>query len=271
MAKRRSSKKAKASKAKATKGSSSRNGKSKSKSAEPTLFDEELENGYTPVPLRLAAQSRYLNYSLSVITSRALPDVRDGLKPVQRRILYTTRRLGLDHNAKHRKSAKVVGDTMSNFHPHGDSSIYDALVRMAQPFSLRMPLIDGSGNFGSIDPDPAAAMRYTECRRSRIGGELLRDLSTRTVPFRANYDGTDEEPVVLPSRIPNLLLNGATGIAVGMATNIPPHNLKELCRALIKLLNDPEIKPYQLFGEKVVQGPDFPTGGQVINLSLIHI
>ena len=161
MAKRRSSKKAKASKAKATKGSSSRNGKSKSKSAEPTLFDEELENGYTPVPLRLAAQSRYLNYSLSVITSRALPDVRDGLKPVQRRILYTTRRLGLDHNAKHRKSAKVVGDTMSNFHPHGDSSIYDALVRMAQPFSLRMPLIDGSGNFGSIDPDPAAAMRYT--------------------------------------------------------------------------------------------------------------
>ncbi len=265
MAKRRSSKKAKASKAKATKGSSSRNGKSKSKSAEPTLFDEELENGYTPVPLRLAAQSRYLNYSLSVITSRALPDVRDGLKPVQRRILYTTRRLGLDHNAKHRKSAKVVGDTMSNFHPHGDSSIYDALVRMAQPFSLRMPLIDGSGNFGSIDPDPAAAMRYTECRRSRIGGELLRDLSTRTVPFRANYDGTDEEPVVLPSRIPNLLLNGATGIAVGMATNIPPHNLKELCRALIKLLNDPEIKPYQLFGEKVVQGPDFPTGGQVIN------
>ena len=265
MAKRRSSKKAKSSKVKATKGSSSRNGKSKSKSAEPTLFDDEPENGYTPIPLRLAAQSRYLNYSLSVITSRALPDVRDGLKPVQRRILYTTRRLGLDHNAKHRKSAKVVGDTMSNFHPHGDSSIYDALVRMAQPFSLRMPLIDGSGNFGSIDPDPAAAMRYTECRRSRIGGELLNDLSTRTVPFRANYDGTDEEPVVLPSRIPNLLLNGATGIAVGMATNIPPHNLKELCRALIKLLGNPEIKAYQLFGEKVVQGPDFPTGGQVIN------
>ena len=264
MAKRRSSKKAKSSKTKSTK-SSSRNGKSKSKSAEATLFDDELENGYTTVPLRLAAQSRYLNYSLSVITSRALPDVRDGLKPVQRRILYTTRRLGLDHNAKHRKSAKVVGDTMSNFHPHGDSSIYDALVRMAQPFSLRMPLIDGSGNFGSIDGDNAAAMRYTECRRSRIGGELLTDLSTRTVPFRANYDGTDEEPVVLPSRIPNLLLNGATGIAVGMATNIPPHNLKELCRALINLLNDPEIKAYQLFGEKVVQGPDFPTGGQVIN------
>jgi DNA gyrase subunit A len=217
------------------------------------------------VPLRIAAQKRYLNYSLSVITSRALPDVRDGLKPVQRRILYTTRQLSLDHNSKHRKSAKVVGDTMSNFHPHGDNSIYDALVRMAQPFSLRMPLIDGSGNFGSIDGDNAAAMRYTECRRARIGGEILRDLNTRTVAFRPNYDGSNEEPVVLPSRIPNLLLNGATGIAVGMATNIPPHNLKELCKALLKLLKNPEIKDYQLFANDAVQGPDFPTGGQVIN------
>ena len=184
---------------------------------------------------------------------------------MQRRILYTTRQLGLDHNAKHRKSAKVVGDAMANYHPHGDSSIYDALVRMAQPFSLRMPLIDGSGNFGSIDGDNAAAMRYTECRRTRIAGELLDDLSTRTVAFRPNYDGSREEPVVLPSRVPNLLLNGATGIAVGMATNIPPHNLKELCRALLKLLKDPEIKPYQLVANDAVQGPDFPTGGQVIN------
>ena len=154
---------------------------------------------------------------------------------------------------------------MSNFHPHGDSSIYDALVRMAQPFSLRMPLIDGSGNFGSIDGDNAAAFRYTECRRTRIGGELLRDLATRTVAFRPNYDNSTEEPVVLPSRIPNLLLNGSTGIAVGMATNIPPHNLKELCKALIKLLRNPEIKAYQLFANDAVQGPDFPTGGQVIN------
>lgn len=200
-----------------------------------------------------------------MITSRALPDVRDGLKPVQRRILYTTRQLGLDHNAKHRKCAKVVGDAMANYHPHGDSSIYDALVRMAQPFSLRMPLIDGSGNFGSIDGDNAAAMRYTECRRTRIAGEVLADLSTRTVPFRPSYDGSREEPVVLPSRIPNLLLNGSTGIAVGMATNIPPHNLKELCKALLKLLKDPEIKSYQLVANDAVQGPDFPTGGRVIN------
>ncbi|MCL4126373.1 UNVERIFIED_CONTAM: hypothetical protein GTU68_057696, partial [Idotea baltica] len=223
------------------------------------------DDGVITVPLRSAAQSRYLNYSLSVITSRALPDVRDGLKPVQRRILYTTRQLGLDHTAKHRKSAKVVGDAMANYHPHGDSSIYDALVRMSQSFALRMPLIDGSGNFGSIDGDNAAAMRYTECRRTRIAGEILADLSTRTVAFRKNYDGSREEPVVLPSRIPNLLLNGATGIAVGMATNIPPHNLKELCKALLKLLKDPEIKSYQLVANDAVQGPDFPTGGQVIN------
>ncbi len=258
MAKRRSSKK-KASKKTARKSKSKSNGKT-----DRTLFDEE-DSGVDGVPLRIAAQTRYLNYSLSVITSRALPDVRDGLKPVQRRILYTTRQLSLDHNAKHRKSAKVVGDAMANYHPHGDSSIYDALVRMAQPFSLRMPLMDGSGNFGSIDGDNAAAMRYTECRRTKLAGELLADLNTRTVAFRDNYDGTRDEPVVLPSRIPNLLLNGATGIAVGMATNIPPHNLKELCKALLKLLRDPEIKAYQLVANDAVQGPDFPLGGQVIN------
>ena len=261
MAKRRSAKKKSAKKKTAKKKSRAKsNGK-----ADRTLFDEIENVGVESVPLRQAAQSRYLNYSLSVITSRALPDVRDGMKPVQRRILYTTRQLSLDHNAKHRKSAKVVGDAMANYHPHGDSSIYDALVRMAQPFSLRMPLIDGSGNFGSIDGDNAAAMRYTECRRTRIAGELLSDLSTRTVAFRPNYDGSREEPVVLPSKIPNLLLNGATGIAVGMATNIPPHNLKELCNALLKLLKDPEIKPYQLVANDAVQGPDFPVGGQVIN------
>ena len=273
MAKRRPAKRSsKASKKKSARKSSSkksnaRSGKSngKSNSAQGDLFDQSEEQGLENVPLRLAAQTRYLNYSLSVITSRALPDVRDGMKPVQRRILYTTRQLSLDHNAKHRKSAKVVGDAMANYHPHGDGSIYDALVRMAQPFSLRMPLMDGSGNFGSIDGDNAAAMIYTECRRTRIAGELLTDLSTVTVAFRPNYDGSREEPVVLPSRVPNLLLNGATGIAVGMATNIPPHNLKELCNALLKLLKDPEIKAYQLVAQDAVQGPDFPLGGQVIN------
>ena len=265
MAKRRPAKK-KSSKATKASASRTRSKKSKSKGGESAgLFDDLLEENIQAVPLRMAAQSRYLNYSLSVITSRALPDVRDGLKPVQRRILYTTRELGLAHTAKHRKSAKVVGDAMANFHPHGDSSIYDALVRMAQPFALREPLIDGSGNFGSIDGDNAAAMRYTECRRTKIAGEILADLTTRTVPFRPNYDGTREEPVVLPSRIPNLLLNGATGIAVGMATNIPPHNLKELCKALLKLLKDPEIKSYQLVANDAVSGPDFPTGGQVTN------
>ena len=231
------------------------------KAGDGELFQEQL---FT-VPLRLAAQTRYLNYSLSVITSRALPDVRDGLKPVQRRILYTMDQQGLSHTAKHRKSATVVGEVMGKYHPHGDSSIYDALVRMAQSFSLRMPLVDGSGNFGSIDGDNAAAMRYTECKLTQLAGQLLDDLGTRTVHFKPNYDGSRDEPIVLPSRVPNLLLNGATGIAVGMATNIPPHNLKELCRALLKLLKDPEIKPYQLVANDAVQGPDFPTGGQIIN------
>ena len=262
MAKRRPS-----SKKKTSRKTGSRKGKAK-RSAEKTLFDDHQdagEVGLNTIPLRFAAQSRYLNYSLSVITSRALPDVRDGLKPVQRRILYTMGQSRLFHTAKHRKCAKVVGDVMGNLHPHGDSSIYDALVRVAQPFSLRVPLVDGSGNFGSVDGDNAAAMRYTECRLTEIASEVLADLATRTVPFKANYDGTREEPVVLPSRIPNLLVNGASGIAVGMATNIPPHNLKEVCNALLKLLKDPEIKPYQLVGNDAVQGPDFPTGGQVIN------
>lgn len=230
-----------------------------------TLLDDAASEQLFPVPLRLAAQSRYLNYSLSVITSRALPDVRDGLKPVQRRILYSMDQQNLSHTAKFRKSATVVGDVIGKYHPHGDSSIYEALVRMAQPFSLRVPLVDGSGNFGSIDGDNAAAMRYTECRLTRISSEVLEDLKTRTVDYKKNFDGTREEPIVLPSRVPNLLLNGATGIAVGMATNIPSHNLKELCNALLKLLKDPDIKPYQLVANDAVQGPDFPTGGQIIN------
>ena len=215
------------------------------------------------VALHEAAQTRYLNYALSVITSRALPDVRDGLKPVQRRILYTMWQQNLTADAKHRKCAKVVGDVMGNYHPHGDSALYETLVRMAQPFSLRYPLIDGSGNFGSLDGDSAAAMRYTECRLARLSDEILLEIDQATVPFRPNYDGTRTEPVVLPSRIPNLLINGATGIAVGMATNIPPHNLNEVCAALIKLLDNPDLSSVQLC--RYVKGPDFPTGGQMLN------
>ncbi len=222
------------------------------------------ENG-THAPLHELARTRYLNYALSVITSRALPDVRDGLKPVQRRILYTMWQQRLTADAKHRKCAKVVGDVMGNYHPHGDTAIYDTLVRLAQPFTMRSPLIDGSGNFGSLDGDAAAAMRYTECRLARIADELLQEIGQDTVHFRPNYDGTRFEPVVLPARLPHLLLNGATGIAVGMATNIPPHNLTELCNALAKLIDNPELKTYQLVGKSAIQGPDFPTGGQVLN------
>src|SRR5918993_536243 len=235
---------------------------------DPSLFDAEPvdpppPSGGDSVPLHEAAQSRYLNYALSVITSRALPDVRDGLKPVQRRILYTMWQQNLTADAKHRKCAKVVGDVMGNYHPHGDSAIYETLVRMAQPFSLRYPLVDGSGNFGSLDGDSAAAMRYTECRLARLADEILLEIDQATVPFRPNYDGTKTEPVVLPSRIPNLLINGATGIAVGMATNIPPHNLGEVCNALIKLLDNPDLSSVQL--SRYIKGPDFPTGGQMLN------
>src|SRR4051794_22681429 len=215
------------------------------------------------VALHEAAQSRYLNYALSVITSRALPDVRDGLKPVQRRILYTMWEQNLTADAKHRKCAKVVGDVMGSYHPHGDSALYETLVRMAQPFSLRYPLVDGSGNFGSLDGDSAAAMRYTECRLTRISDEMLTEIEQSTVHFRPTYDGTKTEPVVLPARIPNLLVNGASGIAVGMATNIPPHNLAEICTALVKLLDNEELTTPQLC--RYVKGPDFPTGGQILN------
>ncbi len=221
-------------------------------------------SGDEAVALHDAAQTRYLNYALSVITSRALPDVRDGLKPVQRRILYTMWQQNLTADAKHRKCAKVVGDVMGNYHPHGDSALYETLVRMAQPFSLRYPLVEGSGNFGSLDGDNAAAMRYTECRLARISDEMLTEIEQDTVVFRPNYDGTREEPVVLPARIPNLLVNGATGIAVGMATNIPPHNLGEVCTALIKMIDkDMDLSSAELC--RYVKGPDFPTGGQIVN------
>jgi DNA gyrase/topoisomerase IV subunit A len=228
-----------------------------------TTVDTRGPGGTEGVALHEAAQSRYLNYALSVITSRALPDVRDGLKPVQRRILYTMWQQNLTADAKHRKCAKVVGDVMGNYHPHGDAALYETLVRMAQPFSLRYPLVDGSGNFGSLDGDSAAAMRYTECRLARISDELLTEIDQTTVHFRPNYDGTRTEPVVLPSRIPNLLINGATGIAVGMATNVPPHNLNEVCTALIKLLDNPDLSSVQLC--RYIKGPDFPTGGQMLN------
>jgi DNA gyrase subunit A len=247
----------------------------KSRKSTPSLFDlPDTDDPHAPGPppsggstdgvaLHEAAQSRYLNYALSVITSRALPDVRDGLKPVQRRILYTMWQQNLTADAKHRKCAKVVGDVMGSYHPHGDAALYETLVRMAQPFSLRYPLIDGSGNFGSLDGDSAAAMRYTECRLARLSDEMLEEIDQATVHFRPNYDGTKTEPVVLPARLPNLLINGATGIAVGMATNVPPHNLAEVSTALIKLLDNPDLSSVQLC--RYVKGPDFPTGGQILN------
>ena len=228
-----------------------------------TLLGGTGPGGTANVALHDAAQSRYLNYALSVITARALPDVRDGLKPVQRRILFTMWQQNLTADVKHRKCAKVVGDVMGSYHPHGDMALYETLVRMAQSFSLRYPLVDGSGNFGSLDGDSAAAMRYTECRLTRASDEMLSEIEQTTVPFRPNYDGTKTEPVVLPARIPNLLVNGTTGIAVGMATNVPPHNLNEVCTALIKLLDNEDLSSAQLC--RYIKGPDFPTGGQILN------
>ena len=206
----------------------------------------------------------YLSYAMSVIVSRALPDVRDGLKPVHRRVLYAMYSTGLYHTAKYRKSAKVVGEVMSNYHPHGDMAIYDALVRLAQDFSMRYPLVDGQGNFGSMDGDSAAAMRYTECRMSALAHEMTYDIDKDTVNWQDNYDGTVEEPVVLPSRVPQLLLNGSMGIAVGMATNIPPHNLGELADGISYLINNPEATVEELM--EYIKGPDFPTGGIIYNI-----
>jgi DNA gyrase subunit A len=215
-------------------------------------------------PLHEEARRRYLNYALSVITARALPDVRDGLKPVQRRIIYGMfHDHHLNHEAKYQKCAKVVGTIMGQYHPHGDVAIYDALVRMAQDFSLRYPLVDGHGNFGSLDGDFAAAMRYTECRLAALAAELVGELSKRTIDYRPNYDGTQFEPIVIPARLPQLLMNGTTGIAVGMATNIPPHNLSELCDALIDLSKHKDLEVKDLL--KSIKGPDFPTGGQILN------
>ncbi|GAA3753990.1 DNA gyrase subunit A [Terriglobus aquaticus] len=212
-----------------------------------------------PINIEEEMRRSYLDYSMSVIIGRALPDVRDGLKPVHRRILYAMQEMGLQANKKYTKCAKVVGHAMGNYHPHGDSAIYDAMVRLAQPFSMRYPLVDGQGNFGSVDGDPPAAMRYTESRMTKIAGEMLADIDMDTVDFTPNYDESTLEPTVLPARFPNLIVNGSSGIAVGMATNIPPHNLTEIINAAITLVNDPHAGLDQVLEH--VQGPDFPTGG----------
>src|SRR3989338_3640822 len=209
----------------------------------------------------------YLDYAMSVIVQRALPDARDGLKPVHRRILYAMWSIGLKSSAKFRKSATVVGEVLGKYHPHGDVAVYDAMVRIAQDFAMRYPLVLGQGNFGSMDGDTAAAMRHTEAKLTPIAEELLLDLERQTVNFSPNYDGTQKEPQVLPGKLPNLLLNGTVGIAVGMATNIPPHNLNELCQALIHLIDHPAAGVSDLFA--FVQGPDFPTGGIIYNKKAI--
>ncbi len=220
------------------------------------------EGKITPLYLEEEMKTSYLNYAMSVIVGRALPDVRDGLKPVQRRILYAMQDLGLTPNKSHKKSARVVGETLGKYHPHGDVAVYDTLVRMAQEFSLRYPLIDGQGNFGSTDGDPPAAMRYTEVRLSSITQELLQDLDKETVDFIPNFDNSLKEPSLLPAKIPNLLLNGSSGIAVGMATNIPPHNLGEVIEACIKMIENPNISLDELL--EIIKAPDFPTGGIII-------
>ncbi|HTA17413.1 MAG TPA: DNA topoisomerase (ATP-hydrolyzing) subunit A, partial [bacterium] len=218
--------------------------------------------GIQGVNIEEEMKSSYIDYAMSVIVGRALPDVRDGFKPVHRRVLYAMWEMGLEYNKPYRKSAKIVGEVMGNYHPHGDASIYDTMVRMAQEWNLRYPLVDGQGNFGSVDGDPPAAMRYTEARLSKISQEVLADIEKDTVEFGPNYDESREEPLVLPVKIPNLLVNGSSGIAVGMATNIPPHNLGEVVDALCALIDDPEIAVEALM--KVVKGPDFPTAGFIL-------
>ncbi|OJW80990.1 DNA gyrase subunit A, partial [Thiobacillus sp. 65-1402] len=226
---------------------------------------EQFAKETLPVSLEEEMRRSYLDYAMSVIVGRALPDVRDGLKPVHRRVLYAMNELGNDWNKAYKKSARVVGDVIGKYHPHGDTAVYDTMVRMAQDFSLRYPLIDGQGNFGSVDGDNAAAMRYTEVRMAKIAHELLADLDKETVDFGPNYDGSEQEPLVLPAKIPNLLINGSSGIAVGMATNIPPHNLTDICAALFALLDDPGIDIESLIA--LVKAPDFPTAGIIYGLA----
>lgn len=217
-----------------------------------------------PVEQKLIEQEMkesYIDYAMSVIVGRALPDVRDGLKPVHRRVLFAMHELGCQHNKPYKKSARIVGEILGKYHPHGDVAVYDTLVRMAQSFSLRYPLVDGQGNFGSIDADPAASVRYTEARMSKIAEEMIIDIEKETVDFTPNFDNTLKEPVVMPAKLPNLLINGSTGIAVGMATNIPPHNLKEICNAVLLLADKPDVPDIELMD--IVKGPDFPTGAQI--------
>ncbi|MBF8807093.1 MAG: DNA gyrase subunit A [Enterococcus lacertideformus] len=231
-------------------------------------MSEEIRENIYDINLTSEMKDSFIDYAMSVIVARALPDVRDGLKPVHRRILYGMNELGVTPDKAHKKSARIVGDVMGKYHPHGDSAIYESMVRMAQPFSYRYMLVDGHGNFGSVDGDGAAAMRYTEARMSKIATEMLRDINKNTVDFQSNYDDTEKEPVVLPARFPNLLVNGTTGIAVGMATNIPPHNLSEVVAAIDLLMENPEVTTNELM--EVLPGPDFPTGGLVMGKSGIR-
>ncbi|KIC54825.1 DNA gyrase subunit A, partial [Leisingera sp. ANG-S] len=235
----------------------------------PENMDENLPErpAYDGPTVSIEAEMRnsYLDYAMSVIVSRAIPDLRDGLKPVHRRILYAMHESGNTHDKAYRKSARPVGDVMGKYHPHGDSAIYDALVRMAQDFSMSLPLLDGQGNFGSMDGDNPAAMRYTEVRMDKPAAAILADIEKETVDFQDNYDGKDREPTVLPARFPNMLVNGAGGIAVGMATNIPPHNLGEVVDATLALIEDPDLTSEQLID--YIPGPDFPTGGVMLGRS----
>src|SRR6186713_2549452 len=228
-----------------------------------SLKPQETQDNDRIIPVNIEEQMKtaYIDYSMSVIVGRALPDVRDGLKPVHRRILYAMNQLGLHYNKPYKKSARIVGEVLGKYHPHGDSSVYDTMVRMAQDWSLRYTLVDGQGNFGSIDGDMPAAMRYTEARLRRIAEELLADINKDTVDFQPNFDDSLTEPTVLPGKLPNLLINGSSGIAVGMATAMPPHNLREICNAIVAMIDDPTIPPERLI--ELVPGPDFPTGGAI--------
>lgn len=223
---------------------------------------KEFENGIFDVDISKKMRSSYLDYSMSVIVARALPDVRDGLKPVHRRILYGMSELNLVSGGSYKKSARLVGDVMGKYHPHGDSSIYEATVRLAQDFNMRYPLVDGQGNFGNIDGDGAAAMRYTEVKMTKLAEEMLRDINKDTVEFVPNFDNDQEEPSILPSRFPNLLVNGSSGIAVGMATNMPPHNMNEVIDGIVKYIDDDDISISDL--QEVIKGPDFPTGALIM-------
>src|SRR5450432_3143431 len=229
---------------------------------------EQFAKETIPISLEREMRRSYLDYAMSVIVGRALPDVRDGLKPVHRRALFAMHEVSNDWNKAYKKSARIVGDVMGKYHPHGDTAIYDTIVRMAQDFSLRYPLVDGQGNFGSVDGDNAAAMRYTEIRMAKIAHELLADLDKETVEFGPNYDESKREPLVLPARFPNLLVNGSSGIAVGMATNIPPHNLTEVIGAIVTLIDKPDANVEDLM--KHVKGPDFPTGAFIVGRSGIR-